>query len=158
MFSPLLPRILPPLFPVDCPFPSFFNMCWYFIRGADFSCSLQPLFFVYLISLPLPPSLPPHCSEPSKTERDGALCVFQMQAKMQDSHREKLAKMGSGDESAFRDLFSWAAPKFVCPFGSREFCDLQVSRFCRLLLPRVVRFLGLPCFNLSSACRMTAKD
>ena len=50
-----------------------------------------------------------------------------MQAKMQDTHRDKLAKMATGDESAFRDLFSWASPKFVCSVGSREFCDMQVS-------------------------------
>ena len=68
---------------------------------------------------------------------------------MQDSHREKLAKMGSGDESAFRDLFSWAAPKFVCSFGSREFCDLQVS-LPLLQLERLVclAFFPLPVFVL----------
>lgn len=51
-----------------------------------------------------------------------------MQAKMQDTHRDKLAKMAAGDESVFRELFAWASPKFVCSVGSREFCDLQVSR------------------------------
>lgn len=51
-----------------------------------------------------------------------------MQSKMQDTHRDKLAKMAAGDEQAFRDLFSWASPKFVCSVGSREFYDLQVRR------------------------------
>lgn len=51
----------------------------------------------------------------------------QMQSKMQDTHRDKLAKMAAGDEQAFRDLFSWASPKFVCSVGSREFYDLQVG-------------------------------
>lgn len=51
-----------------------------------------------------------------------------MQSKMQDSHRDKLSKMGAGEDSAFRDLFSWASPKFVCSHNSREFCDLQASQ------------------------------
>lgn len=53
-----------------------------------------------------------------------------MQSKMQDTHRDKLAKMAKGDDQAFRDLFSWASPKFVCSVGSREFYEMQVDNAC----------------------------
>ncbi|CAN0561971.1 unnamed protein product, partial [Ectocarpus sp. 12 AP-2014] len=55
----------------------------------------------------------------------GAKIDEQMQSKMQDTHRDKLAKMAKGDDQAFRDLFSWASPKFVSSVGSREFYDMQ---------------------------------
>ncbi|CAM9193479.1 unnamed protein product, partial [Phaeothamnion confervicola] len=32
---------------------------------------------------------------------------------MREANRDKLAKMAEGDEAPFRELFSWAAPKFV---------------------------------------------
>ncbi|CAN0419361.1 unnamed protein product [Ascophyllum nodosum] len=78
----------------------------------------------------------------------GAKIDDQMQAKMQDTHRDKLAKMATGDESAFRDLFSWASPKFVCSVGSREFCDMQTQLFMeearqQLLFPQIRSYLKL---------------
>ncbi|CAM9733349.1 unnamed protein product, partial [Hapterophycus canaliculatus] len=60
----------------------------------------------------------------------GAKVDEQMQSKMQDTHRDKMSKMAKGDEQAFRDLFSWASPKFVCSVGSREFYDLQARQLC----------------------------
>eukprot|EP00903_Cladosiphon_okamuranus_P012323 g11554.t2 len=78
----------------------------------------------------------------------GAKVDEQMQSKMQDTHRDKLAKMAAGDEQAFRDLFSWASPKFVCSVGSREFYDLQTQLFMeevkqQILFPQIRSYLKL---------------
>ncbi|CAM9808200.1 unnamed protein product [Ectocarpus sp. 4 AP-2014] len=71
-----------------------------------------------------------------------------MQSKMQDTHRDKLAKMAKGDDQAFRDLFSWASPKFVSSVGSREFYDMQTQLFMeevkqQILFPQIRSYLKL---------------
>ncbi|CAN0411130.1 unnamed protein product [Discosporangium mesarthrocarpum] len=67
---------------------------------------------------------------------------------MKDKHRDKLAKMGAGEEAAFRDLFVWAAPKFVSSFNSREFLEMQISLFTeevrqQILFPQIRSYLKL---------------
>ncbi|CAM9792255.1 unnamed protein product [Choristocarpus tenellus] len=78
----------------------------------------------------------------------GVVIDEQMAASMKEKHRDKLAKMGGGEESAFRDLFIWAAPKFVSSFNSRDFLEMQISLFCeevrqQLLFPQIQSYLKL---------------